>query len=128
MINMNKSPAKRRGRSPKKAPTMDDMKKQMEDVAVEEGAKQAETFQKAAEAGDGPFVFKSKYREDIVWLETPREEKRPDGGRFVSPGKKAEFHRNTWTTHDPLEAQLLRDKIDERKGRDPYHIVETTPT
>lgn len=107
-------------------PAMDDLKSQMEDLAADKGAEQAAQFQRAAQGPKGPFVFKSKFREDVVTLVTPTKVKHADGSTFVDPGKFAEFHRNTWTTEDPLEAQMLRDKIEERKLNDPLHIVETT--
>lgn len=117
MIDMNKTSAQKRkpGRPPK-------VKTRAEE-GEEDSARLHETPRK-----DGPFVFKSKYREDVVWLESPREERRPDGSRFVSPGEKLEFHRNTKTIYDPLTAQKLRDKIKEQTELgNPLHIVETTP-
>lgn len=76
--------------------------------------------------GKGPWVFKSKYREDRVTLKKPRKVKYDDGSVFVDAGEYAEFHRNTWTTDDAVKARKLREMIEERKDKDPLHIVETT--
>jgi hypothetical protein len=78
------------------------------------------------EKSTGSFVFKSKFREDVVTLDHPKKTKHADVSTFIDPGKFAEFHRNTWTTEDPFLAQKLRDKIEERRNHDPLHIVETT--
>lgn len=114
MIDLSKSEQKRRGRPPKKA---------------EEAVKAEAPMQQASSKknGDGPFKFKSKYREDIVWLKTPRRELRPDGSVFIDPGVKAEFHRNDWVTEDKLHAKMMRGHIeDAAKAGRPMHIVEIT--
>ena len=130
MIDLSKSLSfgKQRGRpqGKKKQASAKDPEPAPTAVDISEGAEKAATFQKAAESGDGPFIFKSKFREDVVTLVTPIKTKHADGSTFVDPGKFAEFHRNTWTTQDPVSAQQLRQKIEERKDHDPLHIVETT--
>ena len=74
-----------------------------------------------------PWIFKSKYTEDVIWLKPPRRELRPDGSVFIDPGMKSEFHKNTRITSDSLEAQLLRSKIKEAEQLGaPLNIVETT--
>lgn len=122
MIDMSQA-TKKRGRPPKKK--LSEEMAELRASRAQEGEEQAERLQQLPEK-EGPFVFKSKYREDIVTLVTPRKIKHADGSTFIDPGKFAEFHRNTWTTHDPYEAQLLREKIEARRDTDPLHIVETT--
>ena len=75
---------------------------------------------------DVTWIFKSKFREDVVNLRKGYKERNPDGSTTFHAGYDAEFHRNTWPTKDPVLAQLLRDKIEERKNLNPLHIIETT--
>jgi len=125
-LSQKQSAPKRRGRPPKK--TLKEEMAELRSVRAEDGEKAVETIQKASESKkEGPFVFKSKYTEDVITLVTPRKIKYEDGTQFVDPGKFATFHRNTWTTYDAVEAQLLRNEIEKGiKLGNPLHIVETT--
>ena len=117
MIDMAK---KKRGRPPKKvAPPPE--------VSTEAAVITEEVEAVTATPKEGQrFVFKSKYIRDVVTLIKPKNTPYPDGTRLVEAGKKAEFEHNTWPTGDPVLAKILRDKIEDRKDTDPYHIVETT--
>lgn len=75
---------------------------------------------------EGPFIFKSKFADDRITLKKPRKIKYDDGTMFVDPGVFAEFHYHTWMTDDPMLAEILRKKIEERKDVNPLNIVETT--
>ena len=72
------------------------------------------------------YIFKSKYAEDRVRLKPPEYRYNERGEKTVTPAVYAEFHWNTWRTHDDHLAQMLRDKIEARTERDPLYIVETT--
>lgn len=74
----------------------------------------------------GPWVFKSKYKEDRVRLKAAEIVMEPNGSKRTVPAVVAEFSRNTWTTEDPELAALLRKKIESREPRNPLGVVETT--
>ncbi len=73
------------------------------------------------------FVFKSKYKEDVVTLKKGVKTVAPDGRMDVQPAVTAEFHRFTWATDDDDKASILRGFIAARfKDGTPLHILETT--
>ena len=73
------------------------------------------------------FVFKSKYKEDQVVFQQPQVETFSDGSKRVMGGEIQPFHRYTWSTDDPVQAEKMRAIIAQRlKLRDPIHIMETT--
>lgn len=73
------------------------------------------------------YVFKSKYKEDVVTLKKGKKEKFPDGTMDIVAPVAAEFHRFTWATDDSDLAEKLRNIIANRlKSGTPIHILETT--
>ena len=81
----------------------------------------------AVESSPLKFVFKSKYREDQVSLQKPQVESFSDGSKRVMGGSIIPFHRYTWSTDDPIQAEKLRAVIAQRlRLGDPIHIMETT--
>ena len=73
------------------------------------------------------YVFKSKYKEDVVTLKKGKKDKFPDGTMDIVAPIAAEFHRFTWATDDADLALILRNNIAKRlKQGSPLHILETT--
>lgn len=73
------------------------------------------------------YVFKSKFKEDVVTLKKGKKSALPDGTMNVEAPQTADFHRFTWATDDPEDAEKLRNIIERRLASGtPIHILETT--